>query len=57
MVLEHDRKLVEVQVKDSQDRMNNSDSTVVLNLLHKLFEFCRRWPWYWNVTGNWLRRK
>ncbi len=57
MVLEHDRKLVEAQVKDSQDRMNKYDSTDVLNLLHELFELCRRWPWCWNVTGNWLRRK
>jgi hypothetical protein len=43
MVLERDRKLVEAQVKDSQDRMNKYDSTDVLNLLHELFELCRRW--------------
>jgi hypothetical protein len=49
MVLERDRKLVEAQ--------NRSDSAAVLNLLPELFELCRRWPWCWNATGNWLRRR
>ncbi len=57
MPLESGTKLVEAQVKDSQDKMNKSGGTTIFNFLFEVFELCRRWPWCWNVTGNRLRRR